>query len=125
VVFSVHPGLVLTNLTRHVPMEVFKEKGVLLHSSCLVVLVSSCSDLGFVDDAGNLLVPSKTHSQGCATTLVAALDPNIADRSGTYLCDCRADHDDVWAEHAKGLENATKLWSLNERLVGEKAEYYL
>ncbi|KAF2678414.1 short-chain dehydrogenase [Lentithecium fluviatile CBS 122367] len=101
--FSVHPGLVLTNLTRHVPMEVFREKG-------------------FVDDAGNLLVPSKTHSQGCATTVVAALDPYIAGRSGAYLCDCKVDHGDVWAEHAKGIENAEKLWALSEGLVGEKFE---
>jgi hypothetical protein len=101
----VHPGLVLTNLTAHIPMSVFKEKG-------------------FVDDAGNLLVPSKTHSEGAATTLVAALDPNIADRSGAYLCDCKVDHEDPWAEHAKLMENAEKLWALSEKLLGMKVEYY-
>ena len=37
-VFSVHPGLVLTNLTRHVPMEVFRKKGMLFYPSCLVAV---------------------------------------------------------------------------------------
>lgn len=68
-------------------------------------------------------MPSKTHSQGCATTLVAALDPSIADRSGAYLCDCRIDHDDVWADHARGEENAEKLWGLSEKLAGQSFDY--
>lgn len=68
-------------------------------------------------------MPSKTHSQGCATTLVAALDPNVAEQSGAYLCDCLIEHDDVWAEHAKGVENTRMLWSLSEKLVGESFEY--
>lgn len=65
-------------------------------------------------------MPSKTHSQGCATTLVAALDPNIENRSGAYLCDCKVNHDDVWAEHAKGADLASRLWTLSEELTGEK-----
>ncbi|PVH94821.1 NAD(P)-binding protein [Periconia macrospinosa] len=101
--FSVHPGLVLTNLSSHIPMQVFKDKG-------------------FVDDEGKLLVPSKTHSQGAATTLVAAFDPRIVERNGAYLSDCSVEHEGPWVEHAKGKENAEKLWALSEELVGEKFE---
>jgi hypothetical protein len=29
----------------------------------------------------------------------------------------------MWAEHAKGVENAEKLWRLSEKLVEETFEY--
>jgi NAD(P)-dependent dehydrogenase (short-subunit alcohol dehydrogenase family) len=102
--FSVHPGAIITNLGRHVPFSAWKEKGIL-------------------DAEGNLTLPSKTQSQGSATTLVAALDPAIEERSGAYLVDCKVDHEDPWAEYAKGQENAERLWGLSEELVGEKFAY--
>lgn len=102
--FSVHPGLVLTNLSSHIPIQVFKDKG-------------------FVDDGGKLLVPSKTHSQGAATTLLAALDPTIATKNGAYLADCSVDHESPLAEHAQGVSNAERLWELSERLVGQKFSF--
>jgi NAD(P)-dependent dehydrogenase (short-subunit alcohol dehydrogenase family) len=104
--FSLHPGAVLTGISRHMSIEVLKEKGIL-------------------DEEGNMtdIMPMKTHSQGCATTLVAALDPNIADMGGAYLADCRVDHDNLWAEYAKSGMDAEKLWRLSEKLVEEKFEY--
>jgi len=65
----------------------------------------------------------KTHSQGSATTVVASLDPNIGDRSGAYLYDCKADHDGIVMPYAMDKENADKLWELSETLVGVKFDY--
>jgi hypothetical protein len=58
--------------------------------------------------------------EGAATTVVAAFDPSIADKSGAYLAD--ADLAEQSA-HAKGSELAQKLWELSEKLVGEKFDY--
>jgi hypothetical protein len=65
----------------------------------------------------------KNQSQGSATTLVAALDPGILDRSGAYLADCRIDHGSPTMEYALDKGNAEKLWKLSEELVGQKFEY--
>lgn len=59
----------------------------------------------------------KNSQQGVATTLVAALDPRLADQSGSYLVDC-AVH--PLLDYAASAENAHKLWTLSEQLVGEK-----
>lgn len=82
-------------------------------------------NLGFVDENGKFTdaVPSKTHSQGVATTLVAALDPNISDRSGAYLADCKVDHEDMYADWAKNRGDAERLWKLSEQLVGQEFKY--
>jgi NAD(P)-dependent dehydrogenase (short-subunit alcohol dehydrogenase family) len=60
----------------------------------------------------------KTLDQGCATTLVAALDPSIDSMNGAYLV-----NGDV-AEHALDEGSVTindqdRLWTLSEQLVGE------
>ena len=82
---------------------------------------------GLVDENGEFIengpMKFKTHSQGSATTVVASLDPNIGDRSGAYLCDCKVDHDGIVMPYATDKENAAKLWDLSEKLVGEKFNY--
>jgi hypothetical protein len=59
----------------------------------------------------------KNLGQGCATTLVAALDPAIND--GAYLRDCNISEPKSWAREE---EDALKLWELSEKLVGENFE---
>jgi hypothetical protein len=59
----------------------------------------------------------KTIQQGVATTLVTALDPRIADRTGTYWADA---NEEPLREYASSLENAQKLWTLSEKLVEQK-----
>jgi hypothetical protein len=63
----------------------------------------------------------KTLQQGCATTLVAALDPSIEEYSGAYLTDCNIAIDKA-APETKSEENAKRLWVESEKLVGEKFE---
>ena len=61
----------------------------------------------------------KTLQQGCATSLVAALDPELEGSNGRYL-----DDGDVagWElpGFAMGVEEQERLWELSEELVGEK-----
>jgi len=62
----------------------------------------------------------KTKEQGCATTLVAALDPRLEgpDVYGNraFLSDCQFGEAASWA---KDPEAAKKLWALSESLVGQ------
>ncbi|PSN67259.1 short-chain dehydrogenase/ reductase [Corynespora cassiicola Philippines] len=105
--FSVHPGLVFTNLSRFMTPEYLKAKG-------------------FMDEEGNLTIsiPPKTHAQGTATTMVAALDPSTVERAGAYLADCQVvEVGERLAAYAQDKENAEKLWVLTEKLVGERFEY--
>jgi hypothetical protein len=55
-----------------------------------------------------------------STTLVAALDPRIAADSGSYMDDCTVKEARAYATSA---ENAKKLWSLSEELVGQKFDF--
>ncbi|MCJ1254629.1 hypothetical protein MMC24_002444 [Lignoscripta atroalba] len=108
--YSVHPGLILeSNLQGNtaISQELFME-GIALATEA---------------NGGKPLVMEtpKTLQQGCATILVAALDPSIADTSGALLSDCNV-HPTPVKEHAKGVENTQKLWKLSEELVGQKFE---
>jgi len=64
----------------------------------------------------------KTIEQGCATTLVAALDPSIADQSGAYLEDGNVSQK-VLPDHITDAEEAERLWTLSEDLVGERFDW--
>ncbi|KAF2669028.1 short-chain dehydrogenase [Microthyrium microscopicum] len=61
--------------------------------------------------------PSKTAQQGSATALAAALNPELTDKSGSYMEDCQVE---PLFEYASSVENAEKLWTLSEKLIGEK-----
>jgi NAD(P)-dependent dehydrogenase (short-subunit alcohol dehydrogenase family) len=58
----------------------------------------------------------KTLDQGGATTLVAALDPQLGDEV-IYLCDCQVAQP---AAHASDPVAAERLWQLSEEMVGQK-----
>ena len=61
----------------------------------------------------------KTVDQGCATILVAALDPRIEGSSGGYLEDGKVVQDGLMSRMDCD-EEAEKLWQLSETLVGER-----
>ncbi|KAI9656045.1 MAG: hypothetical protein M1821_005106 [Bathelium mastoideum] len=61
----------------------------------------------------------KTVDQGCATILVAALDPRIESSSGAYLEDGKVVEDGLVSWMDRDGE-AERLWQLSETLVGEK-----
>jgi hypothetical protein len=62
------------------------------------------------------LEPEKSLQQGCATTLVAALDPSIESESGAYLWNGNVHDEQSWTAE----EDQQKLWELSEQLTGEK-----
>ena len=103
---SVHPGVIQTDLSRHVPQAIldamrdsFVERGVTMKS-----------------------VP-----QGAATSVWAATSETLRDHGGAYLADCQTT-EPVSAENAVSgyapwaydTENAERLWLESERLTGSK-----
>lgn len=78
-------------------------------------------DNGFTDANGKplkSLMELKSLQQGAATHIVAAFDPSIVPDNGGYLRDCQISNHAA-APYALDPENASKLWSLGEKLVGE------
>lgn len=103
--FALQPGVVTeSNLSAHLTPEMW---GVVMKA-----LEASTGG-----DPTKMEAP-KTLQEGCATSLVAALDPSIAEQSGAFLQDCAVRP--VLQDYARGKENADKLWELSERLVGQK-----
>jgi len=95
VAFSVHPGSIETELSRH------------------------------LDPAGRATISKtavkglwKTQDQGAATTLVAAFDPKLGDGEHKvgYLNECQL-ADDAAAEHAANPQLARRLWEESERML--------
>jgi NAD(P)-dependent dehydrogenase (short-subunit alcohol dehydrogenase family) len=102
--FSLHPGGIMTNLARNIDWEFFKKQGFV------------DENLKPIDSPG---LRWKSIPQGASTTVIAAFDPSIAERSGAYLNDGKVDDEAVKA-YAIDEGNAEKLWALSEKLVGEK-----
>ncbi len=104
--FAVHPGVIMTELLRHLEQE----------------------DFDLLTDGGKRELPLKTVEQGAATSVWAATSPALADRGGLYLEDCQVavpaePGDDGGVESwALDEELADRLWALSERLVGQAFE---
>ncbi|KAJ7648768.1 hypothetical protein DFH06DRAFT_1095562 [Mycena polygramma] len=101
--YSVHPGAIYTNIQ-------FKEESRTYMQS-----------VGFVDAEGKPTNDPgrtfKTIAQGAATTVVAAFDPRLEDKSGSYLVDC-VEANDAIAPHSSDPVMGQKLWALTEKIVG-------
>jgi NAD(P)-dependent dehydrogenase (short-subunit alcohol dehydrogenase family) len=110
--FAVHPGGARTRLHRHMTHEEMVRAG-------------------WIDNAGNALVPFKTHEQGAATSAWAATSPQLDGIGGVYCEDCDiARVSDANAEDGAGdgvapyaidPEEATKLWAVSAELTGVDA----
>jgi WW domain-containing oxidoreductase len=90
---SVHPGVIATNLGRHLP---------------------TVAQVGF-KAVGNLLT-NKTVPQGAATTLYAAIHPDGATTNGTYFADCNVARP---SKYGRDAELAKRLWERTEELVAQ------
>ncbi|PKV89350.1 SDR family NAD(P)-dependent oxidoreductase [Streptomyces sp. TLI_146] len=119
--FALHPGEILTPLTRHV------SRGEML-------------DAGWVDEEGNVSGSFKTPEQGAATQVWAATSPRLTGLGGVYCEDCDiaepadADGDELAdgtvardeltpgvGAHATDPEQAARLWRLSAELTGVDA----
>jgi NAD(P)-dependent dehydrogenase (short-subunit alcohol dehydrogenase family) len=91
--FSLHPGVIATNLTR---------------------------SMGFAGAVFRVVGKpfTKSIAQGAATSVYAATAPDLAGKSGSYLADCA-----IATPSAEGRDDAiaARLWEVSERLVGAAA----
>ncbi|KAJ7644677.1 hypothetical protein FB45DRAFT_898445 [Roridomyces roridus] len=101
--FSLHPGFIYTNIIQHPDS------------------LAHMNTLGALDPEGRPResVQWKTAAQGAATTLVAAFDPSLNEKAGSYLNDCVVANDLI-DPPSSDPANAARLWSLTEVIIGEK-----
>jgi len=92
--FSLHPGVITTDLVRHLSDDDKKYFATLRYRY-------------------------KSTQQGAATTLVAALEESLEGKGGSYLSDCNLSIPASWACNT---EFAEKLWVLTERIIEEKSK---
>ncbi len=105
--FAVHPGGIMTDLQRYMPEE---EKRA----------------MGWIDENGDVNPLFKTPSQGAATSVWCAANPQLDGKGGVYCEDCdiavQVPADDKgfsgvrpWAVDPALAE---RLWTLSERMTG-------
>jgi NAD(P)-dependent dehydrogenase (short-subunit alcohol dehydrogenase family) len=106
--FAVHPGMIMTELARHMQESDFED-------------LKSRSG----PTAGHLSF--KSVEAGAATSVWAATAPELNERGGLYCEDCGVaepkESDESlkgYAPHAVDPEAARKLWALSEEWVGER-----
>lgn len=97
--YAVHPGTVATSLARYMSRADFSRLRKLAAENS-----PEPSD-GFLEFV--------LAEQGAATQVWAAVTPELADRGGLYLQDCRIGEA---APHARDPQRAAELWDLSERL---------
>ena len=95
--YSLHPGVIATELWRHVG-----DHGNIL-SSLMALLWRGVS----------LFV--KTPESGAQTTIFCAVDESVANDSGLYYADCGQA---TPAKHARVEGEPKRLWEISEKLTG-------
>ncbi|RLE24177.1 MAG: oxidoreductase [Actinobacteria bacterium] len=110
--FAVHPGGIMTELQRHLPIE-------------------EQINMGWIDAEGNVNELFKTPEQGAATSVWAATSSQLDGMGGVYCEDCDiaapTDASSPFARyigvepHAIDPESAARLWSLSAELTGVDA----
>lgn len=100
---AVHPGVIQTELGRHLPEEDIARFQELVETGAMKM---------------------KSIPAGAATSAYAATAPELEGQGGVYLADCAVCPQDDEAEsnavrsYAIDPENAERLWTLSEQLVG-------
>src|ERR1700719_268486 len=117
--FAVHPGGILTDLSRYMTDEDLRPYGIYRVNGVITI-----------PDASKVPVRFKTVEQGAATTIWAAVSPQLNGKGGVYCEDCDiaamvpADnklHSGVrpWAVDKAAAE---ALWTLSEKLTSVSAK---
>ncbi|TVY24607.1 Short-chain dehydrogenase TIC 32-like protein [Lachnellula hyalina] len=102
--FSLHPGSILSSMRSQVSSDDWK------------AAEKRREEAGTKTEG----VKKQTVEQGCSTMLVAALDPELADHSGSYLSDGVISTEAIHALDSGADEAAEKLWKITEKLVGRE-----
>ncbi|GJN73800.1 hypothetical protein PLICBS_007883 [Purpureocillium lilacinum] len=101
--FALDPGSVQTGLAKHITPEIAADMALKITGKSL---------------AEARAARRKTVPQGCATSLVAALDPTL--EGGIFLVDCQiSSGPNIVAPWSLDEAAADRCWSLSEGLVGE------
>ncbi|EAW07338.1 putative short-chain dehydrogenase [Aspergillus clavatus NRRL 1] len=110
--FSVHPGVIWTNLANHLDLSVaFDGLGAL--------------DKSLGNREGWQEFDVKPLERGAATHIYAAFDPCLKANNGAYLLDCHVADPlvDTVKPWATSSFEAERLWRLSEKLVGQEFSY--
>ena len=107
--YSLHPGVIFTNLMKHIPPE-------------------EQQAMGWHDKDGHFANRLKNVEQGASTSVFAALAPELDHHGGEYLEDCaisqglNPDMKTLWgmAPHSMDMEAAERLWQLSEQMTASK-----
>lgn len=107
--YSLHPGGIMTNLTKFVPLE-------------------EQQAMGWYKEDGTLQDRFKNVEQGASTSVYAALAPELEGKGGEYLENCaisqgvNTDSTQFWGmgPHSTDMQAAERLWTLSEQLVASK-----
>jgi len=94
--YALHPGVVNTEMTRHIKDT---------YGSCVACLVP----------LHGLFI--RTPESGAQTTIYCAVEESISEHSGRYYSDCREVSP---AGQAEKIEDAKRLWDISEELTGLK-----
>jgi NAD(P)-dependent dehydrogenase (short-subunit alcohol dehydrogenase family) len=98
--YAVHPGMIVTQLGRHLNRDDIKSLGERAKAR------------------GTTLPAYKTVEQGAATSVWCATAPELAETGGVYCEDCHVSENHApWALNA---DNARRLWTLSEQMVGQE-----
>jgi NAD(P)-dependent dehydrogenase (short-subunit alcohol dehydrogenase family) len=104
---AVHPGGIMTGLQKYVPRD-------------------EQIKMGWIDDSGTPNPRMKTIEQGAATSVWAAVAPELDNVTGQYLEDCTiakpwSDDRPMSGVKAYALDpvNAERLWSISEQIVAQ------
>lgn len=113
--YSLHPGGIMTNLSRHMSQQDMADLMERIRKNA--------------EAAGQTPEPFKTIPQGAATTCWAATADELQGAGGLYCENCHvADQDDESPSggvrsYAIDPDNAERLWSISEEMVGETFAY--
>ncbi len=99
--FAVHPGVIMTDLSRHLSKEAIEQLAKQMEGGAEAL---------------------KDIPKGAATEVWAATAPELEGQGGLYLSDCQvvpADREGPmgYADYALATEPAAKLWALSEQLL--------
>ncbi|KAJ2981772.1 hypothetical protein NQ176_g1821 [Zarea fungicola] len=111
--YALHPGSIGTHLGVHLTPELMEDVTQTIFGLSLEEALKS-------EEYAKL----KTLQQGCATQLVAALDPALDEQDDVFLSDCKPTHKPTLV-HARALDekDAERMWTLSEDLVGESFDF--
>jgi NAD(P)-dependent dehydrogenase (short-subunit alcohol dehydrogenase family) len=122
--FSVHPGVILTNLGRYMSDEDRAE--MMARMKARLGLEAAAGEEASFD---NLPMFIKSVEQGAATSCWAATAESLDEHGGRYLADCNVApivetyQPDGCMAYGLDADAAERLWRISEEMVGERFDH--